>query len=137
MRSVTARLLCMAASFWLATASDIHAKPMGTGFTYQGQLKTHGIPLEGDVDLLFSLFDAESGGVPLDELTVANVSVANGLFSAELDFGSSVFDGRALWVEIAVRYPHDPTDTAPFVTLSPRQAVTAIPYALQTATKKN
>jgi hypothetical protein len=122
----------MAASFWLATASDIHAEPMGTGFTYQGQLKTQGIPLDGDVDLLFSLFDAESGGMPLDELTVANVLVANGLFTAEPDFGSSLFDGRALWVEIAVRYPHDPTDTAPFVTLSPRQAVTATPYALQT-----
>jgi len=132
MRSETAKLLCVAASFCLATASDIHAEPMGTGITYQGQLKTQGIPLDGDVDLVFSLFDAEAGGVPLDELTVTNVPVANGLFTVELDFGSSVFDGDAVWLEVAVRHPHDPTDTAPFTTLSPRQPLTATPYALQT-----
>jgi hypothetical protein len=113
-------------------AGAIAAAPMGTGFTYQGQLKAQGIPLDGAVDLRFSLFDVDSGGLPLDELDVADVAVSSGLFTVALDFGAVVFDGEARWLEVAVRSPHDPTDIEPFMTLSPRQPLTATPYALQT-----
>ena len=105
---------------------------MGSGFSYQGQLKEQGIPLDGDVDLSFSLFAVEFGGVALEELTLANVAVVNGLFTVELDFGATVFDGDALWLEVSVRSPHDPSDTEVYTPLSPRQPLTPIPYALQT-----
>ena len=35
---------------------------LGPGFTYQGQLKKHGAPLSGTADLLFQMFDDQSGG---------------------------------------------------------------------------
>ena len=116
----------------LATRPTWPQSPVGTAFTYQGQLKEQGIPLNGDVDLWFSLFDVESGGGALDELDVVSVAVVNGLFTVELDFGASVFNGDARWLEVSVRSPHDPTNTEPFTTLSPRQLLTATPYALQT-----
>jgi len=107
------------------------AGPLGTGFTYQGQLKQNGGPLTGVVDLEASLWTAALGGDPVGgTLTLSAVNVTNGLFTLELDFGHAAFDGDTRFLEVAVRSPHDPTDTQPFTTLSPRQPVTAAPYAL-------
>ena len=47
----------------LLTASNLKAVPLSTAFTYQGQLKSQGVPLTGTVDLEVSLFDIESGGI--------------------------------------------------------------------------
>src|SRR5205823_1688788 len=44
----------------------------------------------------------------------------------QLDFGTGAFQGSARWLELAVR----PTGGGTFTTLSPRQALTAAPYAL-------
>jgi len=118
------------ASMSLAVAAYA-GTPLGTGFIYQGQLKEAGVPLNGNVDLRFELFDAETGGNPVGSpLLVEDVPVVNGLFSVELDFGADAFTGEARWVEIEVRSPHDPTDTEPFTPMSPRQPLTAAPYAL-------
>ena len=38
------------------------ATPLGTAFTYQGQLEQSGAPANGSCDMLFSLFGAASGG---------------------------------------------------------------------------
>ena len=62
------------------------------------------------------------------------MNVASGLFTVGLDFGTGIFTGDALWLEIEVRVPHDPSNTAPYTTLSPRQELTPTPYALYAAT---
>ncbi len=103
------------------------ATSQGTAFTYQGQLRDNsGNPLSGAYDFQFTLHDAATGGNQVGSVTLNNVSVTNGSFSVQLDFGSSAFDGNARWLEIAVR----PAGSGSYTTLTPRQALTATPYAL-------
>jgi len=103
--------------------------PLSTSFTYQGQLKSGGSLVNGTCDFRFILYDAEVGGSqigPIQEKT--GINVANGLFTIpDLDFGGGAFTGEARWLEIAVRCP---AGSGSYTALSPRQALTATPYAL-------
>lgn len=102
---------------------------LGTGFTYQGQLQQGGNPVSGNCDLQFSLWDAASDGTQVGTTQEkANVPVSGGYFTIpDLDFGSSAFTGAARWLQIAVRCP---AGSGMYTDLSPRQALTAAPYAL-------
>ena len=101
---------------------------LGTGFTYQGRLKQDDLPVTDTCDFQFSLWDAESGPAQVGSTqTKTNVSVSNGLFTVELDFGAGAFTGEARWLEIAVRCP---AGSGGYTTLAPRQALTPAPYAL-------
>jgi hypothetical protein len=99
--------------------------------TYQGQLTTSGSAASGPYDLRFALFDAETAGNQVGSpLTNAPLNVTNGLFTAQLNFGSSVFDGNLRWLEIGVRTNGS---TNAHLTLTPRQPLTATPYAIRAA----
>ena len=102
--------------------------PLGTTFTYQGQLKQNGSPVNGVCDFQFSLWNELSGGNQIG-LTQSPppVGVTDGAFTVQLDFGSGAFQGDARWLEIAVCCP---SGCDPKITLTPRQALTAAPYAL-------
>src|SRR6185436_8110950 len=62
--------------------------------------------------------------------TRSGVTVADGLFTVVLNtgsqFGPNAFNGEARWLAISVQCPGDPG----YVALSPRQLITATPYAL-------
>lgn len=117
---------CLLAGTWAALAGAALAAPMGTAFTYQGRLTENGAPANGTYDLQFRLFDGASNAAQLlGTLSVADLQVANGLFTANLDFGPAAFDGAARWIEVAVFDP----GTTQYVPLSPRQYVAATPYA--------
>ena len=99
-----------------------------TAFTYQGQLSDNGAPASGSYDFRFTLYNVESGGVPLSgttPVTHTGVSVSQGQFTVQLDFGD-VFENQQRFLEIAVR-PGGSTE-AP-TTLTPRQSITPVPYA--------
>jgi hypothetical protein len=103
------------------------AAPVGTAFTYQGQLKNAGSPANGNTNMSFSLWDAASGGTQQGStLTFTGgtaVNVSNGLFSVQLDFGVNPYTANAArWLEISVNG----------TPLTPRQPLAPTPFALNT-----
>ncbi|GIV14945.1 MAG: hypothetical protein KatS3mg022_0380 [Armatimonadota bacterium] len=94
-------------------------------FTYQGMLKASGVPANGNHDFQFSLWTANSGGSQVGPtITRTGISVSNGLFTTELDFGN-VWDGNERYLQIAVR----PSGSGSYTTLSPRVKVNRVPYS--------
>lgn len=119
-------LLALTSTPLLAQAQAL----VGSGLTYQGKLDASGAPANGLVSMSFSLWNAATNGAQVGSMlhfdgSVGNsppVNVSDGLFTVELDFGAAAFSGDARWLEITVNG----------VTLSPRQPLTAAPYAIQT-----
>ena len=104
--------------------------PLGTAFTYQGQLVNGGSPANGNYDLCFKLYDDPATGSEIaTPVLVAGEAVSNGVFTVTLDFGTGAFTGGARWLELQVR-TNDPS--ASYIVLAPRQAVTPAPVALWT-----
>jgi hypothetical protein len=130
--SILAAGLLLALMAGLAAAQTPQATPLGTDFTYQGQLKQDGNPMDGTCDFRFSLWDAPSDGNPIGSTqSPPPVGVADGTFTVQLDFGSDAFRGDGRWLEIGVCCP---SPCAPgYTPLSPRQELTASPYALYSA----
>lgn len=91
--------------------------------SYQGRLTdpATGLPKpDGAYSLTFRLYDAATGGTLLQTVSQPSVQVKDGLFSTTLDFSQGYFNGQDLYLEIQVG-----TET-----LSPRQQLTTVPYAL-------
>ena len=111
----------------LLALAAFSAGAQGTAFTYQGRLNDGNAPANGSYDLHFNLYPASNGSTPNGPtLTNSATAISNGLFTATLDFGSNIFSGASLWVELGVRTNGNGT----FTTLSPRQQLTAVPYAI-------
>ncbi len=108
--------------------------PVGTTFTYQGQLKHHGVPVNGLIDARFSLWSHLTSTDPVDRVgdmvSIGTIAVSNGLFSVPLDFGSAAFNGDARWLQVEIRENGDPN--GPYTSLVPREPITPSPYSLQT-----
>jgi pectin methylesterase-like acyl-CoA thioesterase len=101
--------------------------PLGSAFTYQGQLTDNGEPATGPCDFRFALYDAASDGSQIGSTqTRTDVELSDGRFAVNLDFGSGAFDGEARWLESAVQCIED----AEYTTLAPRHTLSAAPYAL-------
>jgi len=101
---------------------------LGTAFTYQGRLTDGDDLANGTYDFEFKLYNAASGGSQVGStITKGDVTVTDGLFTVELDFGSGAFTGDARWLEIGVR---PGSSTGAYTTLTPRQPLTPAPYAL-------
>ncbi len=105
------------------------ATAMGTAFTYQGQLKKNGTPVTSSCSFRFTLYDAAASGTvvagPVNG-TPNPVSVDNGSFVVDIDFGMNAFNGDARWLKTETQCTGDSGYTA----LSPLQALTSAPYAL-------
>jgi hypothetical protein len=113
--------------FLLATAGT-SAAPVGTSFTYQGELRFQGSPANAPFDFEFALYDVETGGVPLATSLVADQTVTQGLFSVEIDYTEVPFVASATyWIEVRVR---EGSSIGTYQPLLPRQKVTPAPYAI-------
>jgi hypothetical protein len=91
-----------------------------TAFTYQGQLRDGGTNANGTYTMTFKLYDAASGGNQIGSTITDSPTLANGLFTVNLDFGAGAFNGSARWLDITVQGD----------TLSPRVQVLPSPYAI-------
>ena len=110
---------------------------VGAAFTYQGQLKLNGTPVTDTCDMEFRLYADAAGTVPVGSSIVSMpVSVADGLFAAELDFGSDAFNGDARWLEIRVQCTEDtsminlglqPLTPAPYALSAPWSGLSGVP----------
>ena len=125
-------LACVAlATLVCGAASPVHSAPLGTAFTYQGQLHTSGAPANATCDFQFALYDAAAGGAQLGSTTtLPAIAVTDGLFTVQLNetgqFGPGVFAGEQRWLQISVRCP---AGSGGYTALNPRQPLTATPYA--------
>lgn len=133
----------LASALWLAHALSTPSLPqemtpgdsggvvealVGTSFTYQGFLTQSGVPATGAWDFEFLLFDAAAAGAQQGgTVTVGDLSVAAGVFTATLDFGVGVFGGGARWLEIRVR---PGASIGAYSSLTPRQFLAPSPMAL-------
>ncbi len=111
----------------------ITSQAQTTAFTYQGGLNDGGNPATGNYDLSFAAYDAPANGNLLGAIvTNSPVNVSNGLFTTTVDFGSGVFSGGDVWLEMAVS-----TNAAnAFSVIAPRQQVMSVPYAILAGTAK-
>ncbi len=101
-----------------------------TAFTYQGQLSDGGINANGVYTLIFALYDQASGGNEINNTFITTTqTLANGLFTVNLDFGPGAFDGNARWLDITV------TNGGDTQTLSPRP-LDATEVSVETASGK-
>lgn len=116
---------------WMTIGTGICAAQT-TAFTYQGKLNDGGIATNGNYDFEFRLFDTPTTGSGTQvgaTVTHSNIAVANGIFSVELDFGSTAFTTTLQrYLEIRIR-PAGNAD--PLTTLSPRQKITSAPTTIR------
>ena len=105
---------------------------LSNAFTFQGALDDAGSPANGAYDFRFILYDDAVAGSQVGPIsTINDLTVAGGIFTTLLDFGASAFSGDARWVEVQVR---PGASAGSYTVLSPRQPVTATPYALYAKT---
>src|SRR5215471_19772422 len=129
-RSRIWRCFVIAIFFLLGTAAT--APGQTTSFTYQGRLTDGGTPANGNYDFIFQLYDASDGDNLLGhEVGVPSVPVTDGIFSVTIDFGANAFPGADRFLQIIVRRTGDPGIPT---LLSPRQKLTATPYAIRSLT---
>jgi hypothetical protein len=130
--NMKARYALLCALTVLGIFAVVNSAPaQGTAFTYQGCLNDAGGPANGNYDLQFTLYNSATNGGSLGTpFTDPATGVTNGLFTVTLDFGTGIFAGQPLWLEIGVRTNGGQNS---FSTLSPRQPLTSAPYAITAA----
>ena len=93
-----------------------------TAFTYQGQLHDGSTNANGAYTMIFALYSAPTGGTQIGGSSTNQLTLVNGLFTVNLDFGNA-FDGHARWLDITV------TNGGVTQTLTPRVQLLPAPYA--------
>ncbi len=99
-----------------------------TAFTYQGQLRDGGTNANGAYTFTFKLYDAVTGGGQIGSTIASSSTLGNGLFSVNLDFGASAFNGSPRWLDITAQSGTNVPET-----LTPRVQMLPAPYALYAA----
>ncbi len=115
----------------LGASGRATADLLGSTVSLQGVLSVNGEPAGGVFDLRITPYpDLNIGAALAPPLEVGNVFFVDGAFTTKVDFGLTLFLGDAIFFEIAVRPGNS---SGAYDVLTPRQEVTAAPYALKPA----
>src|SRR5207244_7186595 len=81
-------LALMTLALALAAGKASAQAPVGSAFTYQGELKNNGTPVVSPSDMQFRLFDTPTGGMQIGTtLSAAAMTISSGgRFTIDLDF---------------------------------------------------
>lgn len=117
------------------TISTVNAQAIDHTFTYQGELLDNGNPANDLYDISIQAYTTLTGlttigdnSIHEDGTPVAAVTVTDGIFTIDnVNLGINAFDGENIWLEISVKKSSD--SGASYSALSPRQKLTAVPYA--------
>ena len=112
----------------VAAARFAGGTPLDQTFTYQGQLRNAGQLVSGPVDLRITMWDSDTAGSQVGTANNFNaMQLTDGRFACGLNFGNAAFDGTNRWIQVEFR---NPAGVGQYQTLSPRDKITATPYAL-------
>lgn len=101
-----------------------------SAFNYQGKLTEAGASANGTYQFTFRLYDSQAGGSQVGPtLSDVSINVADGSFSANLDFGAAAFAGGDRYIDVSVRK----TAGDAYTPLTPRQKINSAPYATKAA----
>ena len=125
MRQFLCGLCCL---LWMV---PVRADLLDSSISVQGVLSVDGQAADGVYDLRLTPWSERTQGATLGPpVEVENVSVVQVAFTTKVDFGSTLFLGDKVFLEIEVR-PGD--GGGAYDLLVPRQELTAAPYALKPA----
>lgn len=120
-----------AAAAMVLAACSLGTTALALPFTYQGELTESGQPAAGAFDLRFEVYTDATGDVLLATRYADDQVLANGRFSAEIDV-EPILTGHDRWIAVSVRpgaVSNLDRSDASYTLLSPRQLITAAPYA--------
>ena len=104
---------------------DEGAKVVPHTINYQGYLTSNNNPISDTVEMVFSIYDASSGGNMLWTSNRIYVPVENGVFNVLLGgnnpIPANLFDGSPKWLQIEVEN----------TVLSPRQKLVSVGYSFR------
>ena len=112
---------------------SVLASAQTTAFNFQGRLNDGNAPANGKYDLQFRLYDAAAGGNQVGAtVSKPNLTLINGVFSTQLDFGLAAFTGADRFIEISLRSTATGSTTPnAYVILGPRQQILSVPYTIR------
>lgn len=127
--------LALSAGVLGVSASAFGQIALPPSFMYQGFVAENGTPINGSVDLMFTLWSSPVSTAPADQVgasqLIQNAAVSNGRFTVELNpiaqFSASAFNGDARWLEVSVNG----------VIQTPRTPMFAVPYAHRSLTSNS
>lgn len=109
----------------LFVSSAAFAEPIDYSFTYQGQLQNNGSPANGLHD--FRVTPVDEFGVDLGpNVSLADITVVDGLFTLDIDFGDNPFSTEKVFLKIFVGQAGGES-----VELLPHTLIRSTPFAIQ------
>lgn len=117
--------LYLALAFVLAVCAG-PARAQSPGFEFTGGLADGENPANGDFEMTFTLFNAETGGEAVTTVPFDSVTVVDGLYDVTLPIPAPSINFTSSWIEVAAR-PEGSAD--PFTVLTPRLRLKAVPLA--------